>query len=303
MRWIEHAVCWLLLGTAVSAPAANILVLKSQNSEPYNQALAGFKAACGAEFAELNLNGSKTRRAEFIARVTEEKPRLIVAIGPLAAQMAQAESNGLPILFLMVSNPVRHGLRGDNIAGVSLDIPVTNQFARYRSLMPALKTMGVIYDPSKTAALIAEAKSAATNAGIELIAVEIDSQRKIRDALKGLIERKIDALWMVPDETVITPESFKFLAGETSKNHIAFLAASEIFVEVGALAALTPDYKDVGRQACSLAQAIQNGERKPTDVGTTPPAEVHLILNLKTASKIGLSVPQPVVASASKVYQ
>jgi putative ABC transport system substrate-binding protein len=108
---------------------------------------------------------------------------------------------------------------------------------------------------------------------------------------------------MVPDETVITPESFKYLAGETSRNKVPFLAASEIFVEVGALAALTPDYKDMGRQSCLLAKAIESGSQKPAEIGTAPPAVVNLILNLKTAVKIGMSVPPSAVQSASKVYQ
>ena len=108
---------------------------------------------------------------------------------------------------------------------------------------------------------------------------------------------------MVPDDTVVTPDSFNFLVSETSKNRTPFLAASDIFVSVGALAALTPDYKDMGRQGCLLAQAIESGKQKPSELGTSAPAEVKLILNLKTAAKIGLAVPPEVRQSASKVYE
>ena len=295
--------CALVLLLAASASAGGILVLKSQNSDPYNQALGGFRAECGAEIGEVNLAGNKGKAAEFVKRLGEDKPKLILAVGPLAAQVAKEQSAGVPVVFLMVSNPSRHGLQGDNIAGVSLDIPITNQFARYLALIPTLKVIGVIFDPAKTGALIAEARVAATSAGLELAAVEVDSQRKVRDALKSLLDRKIDALWMVPDDTVVTPESFKFLVSETSKNKTPFLAASDIFVEVGALAALTPDYKDMGRQGCQLAQAIQSGKQKPAELGTTAPAEVKLILNLKTAAKIGLAVPPAVRQTASKVYE
>ena len=300
---IKHALCCLAVLTT-AAPAADVLVVKSQNSEPYNQAIAGFRGACGDDkITEVNLNGSNSRTREFTERLAEEKPRIILAVGLLAAQVAKAESTTVPIVFLMVSNPGRHGLQGGNIAGVALDISVTNQFARYSALIPTMKTLGVIYDPTKTGALVEEAKTAATNAGLDLVAVPVDSQRKVRDALKTLLEKKIDALWMVPDETAITPDSFKYLARETSRNKVAFLAASEIFVEVGALAALTPDYKDMGRQSCLLAKAIESGSQKPAEIGTAPPALVNLILNLKTAEKIGLTVPQSVKDSASKRYE
>src|ERR1041384_388182 len=118
---IKHAVCCLVL-MASAAPAANVLVLKSQSSEPYNQAVNGFRAACGADITEVNLGGNKSRKTEFLKRMTEEKSRVVVAVGPLAAQVAQGESTGVPLVFLMVSNPGRHGLQGNNIAGVSLDI-------------------------------------------------------------------------------------------------------------------------------------------------------------------------------------
>ena len=292
----------LVLLISIGAQADGILVLKSQNSEPYTQALNGFREACGGQPTEIDLAGSKSRKDYFVKHISANKPRLIVALGPLAAKMAQEEAKDIPVIFLMVSNPVRRGLKGDNIAGVSLDIPVSVQFTNYKVLLPKLRTIGVIYDPTKTATIIEEAQVAAKNLELELAAIAVDSPREVPRALTGLLNKGIDALWMVPDETVVTPESFKFLLGETSKRLLPFLAASDIFVEVGALAALTPDYKDAGRQGYDLVKAIDRGEQNLADLGTRPPAKVNLVLNMKTASKIGLRVPEELVESASKVY-
>jgi ABC-type uncharacterized transport system substrate-binding protein len=69
------------------------------------------------------------------------------------------------------------------------------------------------------------------------------------------------------------------------------------------LAALTPDYTDVGRQGCQLAMGFMDGQATVADVGVRPPRKVNLSLNLKTARKIGLAIPTSVIESAKAVYR
>ena len=118
-----------------------------------------------------------------------------------------------------------------------------------------------------------------------------------------LNESDIDALWMIPDDTVVTPESFKFLLLTSFENNLPFLAASDIFVKVGALASLTPDYADVGRQGCELANALNTGEISLDNLRAVRPAKINLSINLKTADKIGLTISEEVIASAAVVYR
>jgi ABC-type uncharacterized transport system substrate-binding protein len=110
-------------------------------------------------------------------------------------------------------------------------------------------------------------------------------------------------LWVVPDETFVTDDWFKFLLRETNRRRLPFLTTSENFVERGALAAVTPDYADIGRQSAELLKEIESGKKKPSEVGTVPPDKVNWVVNnTKTAKKIGLIVPRQVLESASKVY-
>ena len=138
---------WLLPFT--QARAQDIVILKSHDLEPFNQALAGFVGACPTHITAYDLRGSKKEENSIVQRLTATKPRLVVAIGPLAAQVARERLPDLPSIFVMVSNPPKYGLQGANIAGVSLDIPVKIQLAMYKSLVPTLKTLGVIYDPRR----------------------------------------------------------------------------------------------------------------------------------------------------------
>ena len=291
---------WLLPLT--QALAEGIVVLKSHDLEPFNQALAGFVAACPMHVTEYDLRGSKKEESSIIQRLTATRPRLIVAIGPLAAQVARERLQDIPSIFVMVSNPRKHGLQGEHLAGVSLDIPVRTQLAMYKSLVPTLQTLGVIYDPEKTGTMIIEARSIADTLGFQLLAARVSSHKEVPAALRGLLG-KIDALWMVPDDTVVTPESFKFLLLTAFENNLPFITVSDIFVEAGALASLSPDYADVGRQGCQLATDIESGRLRPAEVMVVPPAKVKLAINLKTASKIGLTFSPEIVQSANKVYR
>jgi putative ABC transport system substrate-binding protein len=297
---ITLGLLWLLPLT--QARAQGIVILKSHDLEPFNQAMAGFVAACPMHITEYDLRGTKKEESSIMQRLTAVKPRLIVAIGPLAAQVARENLRDVPMIFVMVSNPPKHGLQGSNLAGVSLDIPVQTQLARYKALVPTLKTLGVIYDPIKTGTMVTEARGIAATLGFQLLGAPVSTPKEVPAALRSLLG-KIDALWMVPDDTVVTPESFKFLLLTAFENNLPFVTVSDIFVEAGALASLSPDYTDVGRQGCQLATDVESGRLRLAEVMVVPPAKVNLAINLKTASKIGLTLPPEIVQSANKVYR
>ena len=288
------------------AGAQDIAVIKSHDIRPYDEALAGFVAACpnhaGDRLVEYNLYGSTRRKADILKRITAVRPQLVLAIGALAAQIAK---EGLPdtlVVFFMVPNPRKYGLEGGNVVGISLDIPVEAQFVLYTSLVPALRTIGVIYDPVKTGTIVTEARVAAAKLGLRLRAAPVASEKAVPRALRSLLG-SIDALWMVPDDTVVTSESFKFLLRQTFENNLPFLVVSSIFVEVGALASLAPNYTDVGRQGCQLVNQIISGRLQPEKVDIVSPEKVDLTINLKTAKTIGLRLSSQLIQAASKVYR
>jgi len=208
----------------------------------------------------------------------------------------------IPTLYIMVSNPKKYGLIGNNIAGITLNIPVETQFKTYKTLVPGLKSVGVIYDANNSGEIIREAGAVAKKLGVQLVAVSVTSQKEVPEALRSMLG-KVDAVWMVPDETVVTTDSFKYFLVTTLEKGVPFFAASDIFVEAGALAALTPDYTDVGRQGCQLAIGFTDGQVSLAETGARPPRKINLSLNLKTARKIGLAIPKSVIESAKLVYQ
>lgn len=295
-------VLFIFTPAMTQAKERGIAVIKSRDIPQYNQALSGFIASCSDGITEYDLRGKKKRGKRIIKQILKEKPRLILAIGPLAAQIAKERLSDFPVIFFMVSTPQKYSLEGKNIAGISLDISSETQLTTYKSLVPTLKTIGVIYDPKKTSEIVKQIRVIAERLGIQLLASPATSKKAVPKALRSILG-KIDMLWMLPDSTVITPESFKFFLVSAFENNLPFIAVSDIFVEVGALASLSPDYTDVGRQGCQLATEIASGQLSLNTVDVLPPTKVNLTINLKTAQKIGLAIPAAIIKSASKVYQ
>lgn len=282
--------------------AEDLAVIKSLDIGPYNQALSGFKEICNKDVTQYNLGGDRDNIPKFSQEIMASKPKLVLAIGLLAAKMAKDNLKNFPVLYIMISNPKKYGLVGNNIAGITLDIPIEVQFRTYKKIMPKMKLVGMIYDPSKSEDRIREAHAAAQKLGLQLVAKSVSSQKEVPEAVRQLIG-KIDALMIIPDETVVTADSFKFFLVTTLENKLPFLVPANIFVEAGALASLTPDFADIGRQSCELAASLMSGKIKPSDASALPPTKLDLYLNGKTARMINLTIPKSMLDSAKTVYQ
>ena len=294
----------LMVCTIPAAEAAGIAVVKSSDHASFDELVSRLHKACEAAtgLREFNLKGDEGGWKEVEQGIRGEVPSLVIAVGPLAARLAKERlAVDVPVLYSMVPNPDRYDLTGDNIAGISLDIPGDVQFARYKTVLPNLHRIGVIYDPKKSATLVEQAKVDAAKLGLELLATQVRSPKEVPAALRSMLG-KIDALWTVPDDTVLTNESFRFILVSSLEKKLPFFAMSEIFVKVGALATIAPVPESLAHQLCDLVERHGRGNLNLAEIDIVPPATSQLVINSKTAKKIGLSLTQEAIASASTVY-
>ena len=289
------------MGTAQAA-AQPVAVVRSLDMASFDEVLESFVKNCPGQVVDFNLKGKKGNGKRIAERIKAADAKVVVAIGLLAARVVKEELPGIPLLYCMVSNPHRYGLIGENTVGISLDVPGEKQFPLFKSVVPDLKTIGVLYDPEKSGILVADAAEAARSLGVELLPAAVSSRKKVPEALRGMLG-KIDVLWMVPDDTVLTTDSFRFLLVTSFENRLPLMAISDIFVRVGALASIIPDPGEVGRQVCELIARYDRGELNLSAVDVVPPTVANLVINVKTAEKIGLSISAEVLASASKIYK
>lgn len=290
----------------IEAFGQEITIIKGKDGfGPYDQAVAGFRNVSSANITEYVLDPENGLRKEIIRKIRSASPDLILTIGLNASLLVKDEITDIPVVFCIVVYPEKHSLTSkdrDNINGISLDVPVRDQMNALKFVIPDLEKVGTICNPQNTGRFIEKAEKILEGMGVDLLVEKIDSRKKVPGAFRKLIKKGIEAFWMLPDSTIVTIESFKFLLLSSYDNNIPLMAYSEKFVEAGALLSLSLDYYSIGEQAAMVANKILH-EKNPYLAKVIEPGVLNLVINLKTAKKIHLDIPVDAIASAKKVLR
>jgi len=295
---------------AFSSSRVTVAVVFSRDAAPYQQALKGFtdhfdEAGRPHKIHEFYIGGS-IPRDRLIARIRAKQPDLILTIGSAATDLVTAEVRDIPIVFsLVLPASGRRDLQEmmsdhGNVAGTSMEIPVETQFRELRKVLPAMKRVGVLYDPSITGESVAVAEQAARQLGIELVKVEVGPEDDVLERTEE-IASEIDALWSVADSTVFSPNGLRQILLATLRHRVPFVGLSPSFVKAGALVALSVDYRDVGRQSGELGARILAGE-EPSSLPLASPRVFSLSVNMNTAEQIQVSIGEDVKGRAQLFF-
>lgn len=302
------SVCLLMLVGAATgllptlATAADIAILKSSDIAAYTQAVSGFKAAAPTDstFSEYKLEGDIEKGRKLARQIRASDAALVLAVGLKAAMAAKLEIVDRPVIFAMVLDPVKHDLAPPNMTGVLLEVPLDRQFSLIRSVLPGVKRIGVLYDPSKTSLTIDDARRHAKAQGFDLVTSQVASEKYVPSALRALLPT-IGALWLAPDSTVLTDESLRFILNTAFDQAVPVIGFSPEFVRSGALMSLSVNYDDVGRQAGTLARKIMGGQLT-LPLKAVPADRIKMAINLKTAKFLGIEIPKELENGADETY-
>ena len=274
----------LLLLLSGVAEAHHILVVESSRVKPYEEAFRGFSRACHHEAIRFVVSEGKPN--EIIDFIQEEQPRLIVAIGADALeQLRQVKT--IPIIYLMILNPSKIVTEAKNITGVQMTPSPAQQIDLIRKALPNVSKIGVLYDPNNLTKFVRQAADAARPLGLELVTREVRAPREVPGALLRL-RGEIDAFWMLPDPSVVSPETMEFFVLFSGENRIPLVTFSRKYVDMGALLALEVDPFDMGMQAGEMANRLLQG----TDIRVIPRVDARKIVqwvNPSVARRLGFS--------------
>jgi putative ABC transport system substrate-binding protein len=305
-RSVAGLLALALLGSATSAAAADVAVLLSADVDAYSDALKGFRAALAHKIvAQYDMEGDFERGRKQVAEIrTRIKPDLIFAVGIWALQAVAKETVNVPVVYAMVLNPPSVlGTSARNITGASMNVSVEQTIRTLKQLGPQIRKVGVIFDRAKTGYLVARAEAVAREGGLQLVTREIRSPKEAIAALETLGEQGIDALWVLPDETNLAPAVLQQMLLFSYRRRVPLIGLSESQAQMGALLSLSfASSEDIGRQAGELANSILAG-KAPADIPYTTARRVRLTVNLKAAQKLGLEIPQSVLAAANNVIE
>ncbi|CUS35460.1 conserved exported hypothetical protein [Candidatus Nitrospira nitrificans] len=286
----------------VPAFALDVAILKSNDLTYYNESVAGAKQVLPADATVTiyDLRGNVTSGRSIAQNLRADQPDLIIAVGLKAALAAKLEIFDSPIVVCMVMAPESYEFTAPNHYGVYMRVPIEQQLTSLHAVMPQAKRIGLLYDERFTGSMIQDAAHHAEKQGLQLVPALIATPDDLPAALRALITR-IDALWLIQDQTVITEQSIQFILETTLDAKVPVFAFSTTLVRQGALGALVVDAAEAGRQAGHIGKRLLRKEpmKGPRFV---PPEKTELALNLKVASYLGLTPPDQVVRAAGKIF-
>lgn len=296
--------CLLELGLVFPslAFATEIAILKSADVDYYDQAVQGIRSSFPARVTvkEYPLGGSLAQGRKVGTSLRANPPDLVIAVGLKAALAAKFEIIDTPVVFCLVLNPEQHGLPASNMTGILMRLDPDAQLTSLRAVLPKALRLGLLYDEEKSGEFVREAHRSAARQGIDLLAVPVRSREAVAPGLKSLLG-KIDALWVIQDQTVVADQTIPLLMQWSLDSKVPVFTFSSTLVQQGALGALVVDAWAVGQQAGRVAAALIR--REPIPGGPLlKPEQAQLALNLRAAEYFGLSPSAEIIRLAGQLY-
>ena len=303
--WAVAGLVWLvvLCTLGVSEPAAmDIAILQSSDIEAYREAIAGFKATgpIGAIYTEYDAQGDLELGKKLARKLRTSNVSLVVAVGLKAALAAKVEIVDVPIVYMMILDPLKHQLTAPNMTGTLLEVPVDRQLKIMRMFLPSLHQLGALYDPAKTSPRVKDAVEQATVLDFQLKGQPVEHDKDLPQQLRALLSN-IEILWLIPDSTVLTNESIQFILDSALARQIPVIGFSPEFTRLGALLSMSVNYGEVGRETGLLAKRILDGNGFRA-LNPVPIQRLKISVNLKTARFLGLTFSKELTSLIDETY-
>jgi putative ABC transport system substrate-binding protein len=240
--------------------------------------------------------------ATVLARVPYD---VIVASGSDALEAARAAIQSTPIVGISSTLGIGGSLARSegNLTGIALLFDeVANKWPELLvDLVPRVRHIGVLFDPSPSAIRQSEAVSAtAAKLGKTLLPLRIDNVDTIRDALERARDEKLNSLIFI-SSPIFTANAARIVE-LVQRIGIPAIYEARVLVERGGLMSYGPNINEAFRRAASYADRILQGAR-PADLPIERPSRFELVINLKTAKILGLEVPPTLLARADEVIE
>ena len=245
-----------------------------------------------------------------VADLIALRPDVLIAAGPRATEALKSATASIPIVFVAVFDPVGLGLvqslarPGGNVTGLATSQGVTleKQIDILRELVPGASTVAILVNrgnPMHRLLLAQELPGTARNLGVALPIVEATTADELDTAFASAAAQRADAVIVLGDAlTVVEAPRVMALA---AKHRLPALHLWRQFAN-GGLIVYGPDVADLFRRAGGYVDKILKGI-KPADLPVEQPTKYQLVINMKTARALGLSVPTSLLLRADEVIE
>ena len=278
--------------------------------EPFRRKLAdqGWIEGQQVAFEYRRAAGDPSQLAEAAAELTRLKVDVIFADSAPSVRAAHAATSTIPIVAIdLTSDPIAagyvesYGRPGRNITGVFLDAPGFSGkwLELLKAMVPDLSRAVVLWDPSPGSAHLEAVKGLARSSGLQIQVIEVSKPDNIDRAFSALRGR--------PQALIILPSPMMFLQSErlaklALKHRLPATSMARLFADAGGTIAYGPELASAYERVAALVAKILAGA-KPGDLPVERPSKFELVVNLKTAKALGLTIPQSILLRADEVIR
>lgn len=295
------AVFWVSVGFAQSN---KVLIVNSDKSVyRYEQIATEFKKILqqnAYQWAEFDLDSRANAEAELKQLIQQENPALIYCIGTKSYLVAHNVAAGKKLLFASAINWRRLGV-GDDTYGIANELSSAQEISLVHYFLPSVKTIGLLYNDKFSREYVESIKKDALAVGINIISQAVNDEQEVADALNEVLP-KIDIFWIISDPMVLNSKaSVQRIFDAAQQQQKPVYAYSDVYIEQGAVLAISADAGTIGRQSASLAITMGNA-KLPT--GTVQdPAGSTITLNKCKLDALRLQFNQDALDSVNTIVE
>jgi len=294
-------------------PEAENTIESQARKAAFEQALSelGWKSgqtiAIDYRWSISNLERARAATTELLRL----NPHLILAVATPAAKAAQEATRTLPIVFIGVSEPVAQGIvnslarPGGNITGFTNLEPTFGEklIELLKEVAPTVNHAGIIFNPDTAPYAPSFARSAEVASPKMLVKIDtliVRTPAEIENAILKIASEPGGGLVFPPD--TYTGNNSKLIVESATRHYLPAIYSLKYFTTDGGLAFYGIDVAQLFRQAAGYVDRIMKGE-KPAELPAQQPTKYELVINLKAARAIGLTVPPTLLSRADEVIE
>ncbi len=263
----------------------------------------------GRDFVmEYRWTGDPHRLPELAADLVRAKVDVIVTAGPAGIRAAKQATKTIPIVFASSSLVVERGFveslarPGGNVTGISFQVQPDKELQLLKEAVPTLVRVGYLYDPATTPdGLSPRAKTAARGLNLTVQSIAVRDHDEVARAFEKF-ERGTNGLMLQSTSLLLAPAAADHVCGLALQRRLPAIGLMRPFAEAGCLMSLGENLKDMHRRAAWFVDRILKGA-KPADLPVEQPTKIELVINLKTAKALGLTIPQSLLHRADQVIE
>jgi len=314
---IISAMAWPFAARGQAGKVYRIGVLEPtpavQNATNFNALRDGLRKLGYVEGQNLvieyrSADGRAERFPDLASELVRLKVDVVVTRGTPAVQAAQQASGTIPIVmaamgapFLVAASLPRPGGNVTGLTTFSQEL-IGKRIELLKELVPNLSRLALMHNIGNPMGPPEweEAKSAARSTALEVLLLDVRHKDDLHHAFERAVQERVDALIVGADG--LTQVEQRTIVDLAARNRLPTIHPSRDFVEIGGLLAYAVSYPALYLRAASLVDKILKGV-KPADIPLEQPTRFELVINLKTAKTLGLTVPSPLLARADEVIE